>query len=42
VRDTGHVAQTGIGNLYENGFDAAAEHMELALWGLPHRLQSAR
>jgi hypothetical protein len=32
----------GIGNLYENGYDAAAEHMEMAHWGLPHRLQSAR
>jgi len=32
----------GIGNLYENGYDAAAEHMEMAHWGLPHRLQPAR
>ena len=31
----------GIGNLYENGYDAAAEHMEMAHWGLPHRLRAA-
>ena len=31
----------GIGNLYENGHDAAAEHMEMAHWGLPHRVLPA-
>lgn len=31
----------GIGNLYENGYDTAAEHMEMAHWGLPHRLRAA-
>lgn len=32
----------GIGNLYENGYDAAAEHMEMAHWGLPHRVRPAQ
>ena len=32
----------GIGNLYENGYDAAADHMEMVHWGLPHRLQPVK
>lgn len=32
----------GIGNLYESGYDQAAEHMEMAHWGLPHRVQPTR
>lgn len=31
----------GIGNLFENGYDEAAVHMEMAHWGLPHRLRPA-
>lgn len=31
----------GIGNLFENGYDEAAVHMEMARWGLPHRLRPA-
>lgn len=28
----------GIGRLYDHGYDVAADHMEMAHWGLPHQL----
>lgn len=31
----------GIGNLYEHGYDVAADHMEMARWGLRHQLMPA-
>ena len=31
----------GIGNLYECGYDMAAEHIEMAHWGLRHDLVPA-